>query len=203
MWVSNQSKEYDILNPVLDITLWVTMIPITENNTTGIMLGLYNNLLGKKIYYESDLIWLDKCIDQDRDGIDDITNETALTYGNSTDQYFNTALMIKFKILDIEKAPDYQEFAFEKEKASEFIFYMFQVIFTIAMPIFLIYVPIFITLIINTLNRHPINIRKVVKFLFKYVLLAGILISISYIIFGVIRTRYTLWVRAIDLLEIT
>lgn len=102
MWESNKYREYDVLNPLFDDIIWITVIPITENSTSGLILGLYITLLGKKKFYESDFIWLDKCIDQDRNGIDDITGDIALSYGNSTDQYFNTYLMIKFKVLDIQ-----------------------------------------------------------------------------------------------------
>lgn len=101
IWESDKYKDYDILNPLFDDIIWITVIPISENSSSGLILGLYNNILGKKKFYESDLIWLNKCIDQDRDGIDDITGDIALSYGNSTDQYFNTCLMIKFKVLDI------------------------------------------------------------------------------------------------------
>ena len=104
MWESDKYRDYDILNPLFDDIIWITVIPITENSSSGLILGLYNNLVGKKKFYESELIWLDKCIDQDRNGIDDITGDVALSYGNSTDQYFNTCLMIKFKVLDIQKA---------------------------------------------------------------------------------------------------
>jgi len=103
MWESDKYKDYDILNPLFDDIIWITVIPITENSSSGLILGLYNNLLGKRKFYESDLIWVNKCIDQDRNGIDDITGDIALSYGNSTDQYFNTCLMIKFKVLDIQK----------------------------------------------------------------------------------------------------
>ncbi|MBA7541793.1 hypothetical protein ES705_34109 [subsurface metagenome] len=103
VWESDEAENYDALSPVADLVLWVTMIPITENDSIGLMLGLYNNMLGKKINFNSGLVWLNKCIDQNRDGIDDSTGQPALTYGNSTDQYFNTCLMIRFKILDIEK----------------------------------------------------------------------------------------------------
>ncbi len=201
VWVSNKSKEYDVLNPILDITLWIRMIPITENDTTGIMLGLYNNLLGKELYYESELKWLDKCIDQNRDGIDDITNKTALTYGNSTDQYFNTALMIRFKILDIEKAPDYQESPFNREKVFGFLSYIFQMVWIITLPILLMLIPIFITLIIDFISRHPIDFRKInirgidlrktFSLFIKYGILIGILVSIPYIVFGIIKLQYS------------
>ena len=104
IWESNKYREYDVLNPLFDDVIWITVIPITENASSGLILGLYNNLLGKKKFYESELIWLDKCVDQDRNGIDDITGDIALSYGNGTDQYFNTCLMIRFKVLDIYKS---------------------------------------------------------------------------------------------------
>ena len=103
IWESDRYRDYDILNPLFNDIIWITVIPITENSSSGLILGLYNNLLGKEKFYESDLIWLNKCIDQDYNGIDDISGDIALSYGNSTDQYFNTCLMIKFKVLGIEK----------------------------------------------------------------------------------------------------
>ena len=103
MWESDYAKSYNSLNPILNEILVITTIPLTENPEKGIILGLYNNIIGKGVYYESSLIWLDKCIDQNRDGIDDFTGKPALTYGNSTDQYFNMCLMIKFKVLSIQK----------------------------------------------------------------------------------------------------
>ncbi|KKN63776.1 hypothetical protein LCGC14_0498150 [marine sediment metagenome] len=103
IWESDASRNYNIFNPSFDDTIWITMVPITENSTLGLILGLYNNLLGKHEYYESDLIWLNKNIDQDRNGMDDFSGEPALSFGNSTDLYFNTCLMIKFEVLDIQK----------------------------------------------------------------------------------------------------
>jgi len=104
MWESDYAQDYDPLNPLIDETIVITIIPITEDKNNGLILGLFNNIIGKKLFYESDLIWLDKCIDQNRDGLDDVNiNKAALTYGNSTDQYFNMCLVIKFKILSIEK----------------------------------------------------------------------------------------------------
>ena len=103
MWESDSRKNYNVLSPLYDYIIWITMIPITENYTLGLILGLYDNLLESQKYYKSDLIWLDKCIDQDRNGIDDLSGEPALSFGNSTDLYFNTYLIIKFEVLDIEK----------------------------------------------------------------------------------------------------
>lgn len=104
VWESDEYRNYNPLTPLLDTILWVTMIPITENSTSGLVLGLYNTLLGKELFYESGLVWLNRCIDQDRDGIDDVTGKPALTYGNSTDLYFNTCLMIQLTVLDIQKS---------------------------------------------------------------------------------------------------
>lgn len=89
MWESNYVQGYDPFNPLIDETIVVRIIPITEQDNR-LILGLYNNLIGKVQYYESGFVWLDKCIDQNRDGLDDIiTDRAALTYGNSTDQFFN------------------------------------------------------------------------------------------------------------------
>ncbi len=104
IWESDYAQGYDPLNPLIDETIVITIIPITEDKNNGLILGLFNNIIGKKLFYESDLIWLDKCIDQNRDGVDDIgADKVALTYGNSTDQYFNMCLIIKLKILSIQK----------------------------------------------------------------------------------------------------
>ena len=58
VWESDETEAYDTLNPLFDAVVWVTMIPNTENDTTGLILGLYNNLLGKAKFYESGLTWL-------------------------------------------------------------------------------------------------------------------------------------------------
>ena len=104
VWESDENENYNVLNPVLDTVLWVPMIPITENSSTGIILGLYNNLLGRPRFFDSGLIWLNRCVDQDRNGIDDNTREPALTYGHSADLYFDTCLMIQFHVLNIQKS---------------------------------------------------------------------------------------------------
>ena len=103
MYESDYAKNFDPLSPLIDEVIVLNVMPITEDKFSGLILGLYNNLIGKKIFYESDYIWLKKCVDQNRDGIDDFTWKPALTYGNSSDQYFNMCLMIKFKILSIQK----------------------------------------------------------------------------------------------------
>ena len=101
MWESDYTHSYDPLNPLIDETLAVKVIPRTEQDD-GLILGLYNNLIGKARYYKSGLIWLEKSVDQNRDGIDDNMGRAALSYGNYTDQYFSMNLMIQFKILDIQ-----------------------------------------------------------------------------------------------------
>jgi len=81
----------------------LNVTPITEDSEDGLILGLYNELLGKGLNYDSGLIWLNKCVDQDRNGIDDNTGQLALTYGNSSDMYFDTCLMIQFRVIDFQK----------------------------------------------------------------------------------------------------
>jgi hypothetical protein len=103
VWESDQSHAYDTLHPLFDDVVLLNVTPITEDSEDGLILGLYNNLLGKGLNYDSGLIWLNKCVDQDRNGIDDNTGQPALTYGNSSDMYFNTCLMLQFRVLDLQK----------------------------------------------------------------------------------------------------
>lgn len=103
MYESDYTESFDPLSPLIDEVIVLTVIPISEDKFNGLILGLYNNLIWKKVFYESEYILLERCIDQDRNGVDDLTGEPALSYGNSSDQYFNIFLMIKFKILSIQK----------------------------------------------------------------------------------------------------
>jgi len=103
VWESDQAQVYDILHPLFDDVVLLNVTPITENSEDGLILGLYNNLLGKGLNYDSGLVWLNKCVDQDQNGIDDNMGQPALTYGNSSDMYFDTCLMLQFKILDVQK----------------------------------------------------------------------------------------------------
>jgi len=141
---------------------------------------------------------LDKCIDEDRNGIDDITNTTALTYGNSTDQYYNACLMIKFKVLDIEKGPGTKEIFFDWSgfiqffqtftEVSQTIFktiFVLEVIF----PILLLSTVILSVFIIDLFSRHQIKInrRKPVKVVFKYGLMIGFVCSVLFITISLIN----------------
>ena len=192
-WESDEQENYDILNPIIDKIVWVSMTPITENSSTGLILGLYDNLLGKRLLYESDLIWLNKCIDQDRDGIDDVTGQPALTYGNSSDQYFNTCLMIKFKVLDIEKAIKPDQFDNAKELIA-------LILFTTSVMIISI---LGITLAISLYKKYKekkkhepqlgLKITRTRKSkLLKYGMLILILFIIPLIILGLINLNFPL-----------
>ena len=101
IWESNHTQNYNLFNTLIDETIVVKVIPITEQDD-GLILGLYKNLIGKPQFFKSDFIWLDKCVDQNHNGVDDITGNPALSYGNSSNQYFGMYLMIQFKILDIK-----------------------------------------------------------------------------------------------------
>ena len=197
VWESNSLRTYDTLNPLFDDILWVTIVPITENDTIGLILGLYNNLLGKRMHYESDLIWLDKCIDENRDGIDDITNATALSYGNSTDQYYNTCLMIQFQVLDIKKGPETQENTLDLSGLAQFFqtcakithtVFKTMLILEIILPILLLSTVILSVFIYDFFDRHQINVRKMI---FKYGLMIGICSAIPFIVFGIINLTLT------------
>ena len=192
-WESDEQENYDILNPIIDKVVWVSMIPITENSSTGLILGLYNNLLGKKLLYESDIMWLNKCIDQDRDGLDDVTGKPALTYGNSTDQYFNTCLMIEFKVLDIEKAIKPDQFDNAKELIALILFITSVVIISI----------LGITLAISLYKKYKekkrhepqlgLRITRTKKSkLLKYGMLILMFFTIPLIILGLINLNFPL-----------
>ena len=103
VWESDQAHAYDLIHPLFDDVVLLNVTPITENSEDGLILGLYNELIGKGLNYDSGLVWLNKCVDQDRNGFDDNTGQLALSYGNSSDMYFNTCLMLQFRILDLQK----------------------------------------------------------------------------------------------------
>ncbi len=189
VWVSNEDEDYNPLNPILDTTIWVIMIPITDNSTSGLILGLYNNLIKKELYFESELIWLNRCIDQNRDGIDDFTGNLALTYGNSSDLYFNTCLMIQFKVLDIQKGSgtpiDWSGFIqFFQILSDKFLFNI-----KIMFPVLLLSSTILLTFMVDFILRHPIKIemRAVLRGVLKYGLMIGVVYAIPYIIFGMVN----------------
>ena len=56
MWKSNKYREYDILNSLFDDIIWITVIPITENSTSGLILGLYNNLFSPESFSVDEFI---------------------------------------------------------------------------------------------------------------------------------------------------
>ncbi|GAH54192.1 unnamed protein product, partial [marine sediment metagenome] len=195
VWVSNEDEDYNPLNPILDTTIWVIMIPITDDSTSGLILGLYNNLIKKELYFESELIWLNRCIDQDRDGIDDFTGNLALTYGNSSDLYFDTCLMIQFKVLDILKGSgtpiDWSWSGFNQFfqiLSDKFLFNI-----NIMFPVLLLSSTILLTFMVDFISRHPIKIemRAVLRGVFKYGLMIGVVYAIPYIIFGMVNLTLT------------
>lgn len=103
LWVSNQDQDFLLEDPFLEIIYNFEAVPCTENRERGVILGLYDNVLGKKVDYRSDFIWLKNCVDLNGDGIDDFTKERALSYGNESDALFNVCLMIKFTVLEVAK----------------------------------------------------------------------------------------------------
>jgi hypothetical protein len=175
VWESDENKDYDVLHPILDIVFWIAVVPITDNETTGIILGLYENLLGNQVQFKSGLIWLNRCIDQNRDGIDDNTGQPALTYGNSTDQYFNTCLMIQFKILDINK---YSEPNPTEILNTRVITMIGTSIFWIIVVIMIILVGIFTVGVVRT-KKKQLKVNRQVKWkkirIYKYSILTIIM----------------------------
>jgi len=105
LWYSEKKSSYDMDNPYFDDTIWLTVISIVDDHEHGIMLGLYNNLLGKEKFFESESIEFRPCVDENLDGIDDNTERSALSYGQSTDYLFGKYILIKFTIYNIIKTP--------------------------------------------------------------------------------------------------
>jgi len=107
VWESNESKKYESYRPIHNSTIRVCVKAINDTTLkvpgSGLILGLYNNLLGKELYYESDYVWLNRCIDEDSNGYDDLTGQPALSQGKFSSPYFNTCLIIHFKVLSILK----------------------------------------------------------------------------------------------------
>lgn len=104
LWVSNQDQDFILEDPILEIIYNFDAVPCTENRERGVILGLYDNVLGKKVDYRSGFIWLKNCVDLNGDGIDDFTKERALSYGNESDALYNVCITIKFNVLEIVKA---------------------------------------------------------------------------------------------------
>jgi len=69
----------------------------------GLIKGFYNELLGRKVGDSTNYKLLEKCIDKNKDGYDDYTGKTALSYGFEDDTYFNTDIVFWFRVRAIEK----------------------------------------------------------------------------------------------------
>ena len=193
MWEIEGDQTYDILDPCLSSTDWLTVIPITENETSGLILGLFNSLLGRKLNYKSGLIWLNKCIDQDRDGIDDDTGNPALTYGKDSDDFYNMDLIIQFEVLDIEKDTFIQEWFPEDDKILKTIFNVSQVLFNILYLNFALIIIVLIMLGTEFLLRQPIkiNLRTLRKRTIKFGVMFGIVCFIPFIAVRIINLTLT------------
>ncbi len=101
-WIAEEVGIYSEGSLMSDNVLWVTAISRVDH-PQGLILGLYNNLLGKFEGFESEKIWLDRCVDENLDGIDDNTGAPALSYGQNDYVFFNTSIMIQFEVITVEK----------------------------------------------------------------------------------------------------
>lgn len=84
---------------------WVNVCSRYDDNCKdGLILGFYNNLLGKKVGDVLNYELFEKCVDKDKDGKDDITGEDALSYGFPEDKLYDTDIVLWFKVLEINKS---------------------------------------------------------------------------------------------------
>ena len=102
---AEENHDYNYSNPVIEIynaTLNVSS-RYNENAQDGLILGFYNELLGKSVGYGRTFN-INATVDLDKDGIDDLTNMDALGYGFLEDGLlYNTTIIINYKILAIQK----------------------------------------------------------------------------------------------------
>ncbi len=107
IWRSNEWKGYDEDNPDLSYqNTYFGVVPKNDGSLEspgGLILGIYNRLLGKPEGYDSGVYWISRCRDHDNDGTDDYTGDPALSYGNNLSVYYNTDLMVRFKIRELVK----------------------------------------------------------------------------------------------------
>jgi hypothetical protein len=99
-----ENNTYNYSNPfiVVNNALLNVTSRYEENITDGLILGFYNELLGKTALF-SKTFSINATVDIDKDGIDDIKKQDALGYGFPEDELFNTSIIISYKILAIQK----------------------------------------------------------------------------------------------------
>ena len=110
IWGSDQYRSIDVGNPLEpNSVLYIDVIPRNDTSDgSGTILGLYNNLVGRQVGYQSGRIWLNKCVDVNLDGYDDDYGHQALSYGRPTDLYFGQCLYVQFKVVGLDKQAAYQ-----------------------------------------------------------------------------------------------
>ncbi len=107
VWRSNEWHGYDEDNPDLNYqNTYFGVVPKNDSSLVssgGLILGIYNRLLGRQEGYDSGAYWIPRCRDHDNDGYDDTTGELALSYGNNLNAYYNTDLMVHFTLRELIK----------------------------------------------------------------------------------------------------
>ncbi|MHA1293964.1 MAG: hypothetical protein ACTSQJ_15015 [Promethearchaeota archaeon] len=82
---------------------WVNVCSRYDDDcNNGLILGFYKELLGKK-EGDSSTVYLDACIDKDKDGDDDNTGDDAESYGFPDDELFDEDIVIWYKVIKINK----------------------------------------------------------------------------------------------------
>ncbi len=107
VWRSNEWHGYDEDNPDLNYqNTYFGVVPKNDSSLVssgGLILGIYNQLLGRQEGYDSGVYWIPRCQDHNNDGYNDNTEEPALSYGNNLSTYYNTDLMARFTIRELVK----------------------------------------------------------------------------------------------------
>jgi len=110
MWEYRKGTEldpalYQTYVPIINETVWVDVFRRTkEYPDRGLVLGFYEPLLEHEKGYESDLVLLAPCLDEDLNGVDDETGGKAKSYGLPSDQFYNKSLVLTFKVLDVDNS---------------------------------------------------------------------------------------------------
>lgn len=105
LWIDDDQDgiiEWVDVTPDQDSTFLPTIL--SGDSSGGLIPGFYNALLGMKVN-DTNQFYLEANVDEDQDGIDDITGKDVVSY-TGTHDLANTKLLFWLKVLDITKKGD-------------------------------------------------------------------------------------------------